>query len=70
MRLNVLKRALVEVSKICREHQSCRNCDFGYCVDSKLGYYNCRLAPFLDNAAVPDEWEIADWKEDSNGKNT
>ena len=64
MTIDELKRALVEVKKICREHESCSNCEFSLCLNSKFGVYSCKLAPSFDDACIPDEWEIDDWKEE------
>lgn len=62
MTIDELKRALVEVRKICRNNLSCWNCGF------RKGYDSCPLAR-IDNAGnpfMPEDWEFDGWEEDSN----
>ena len=50
-----LKRALVEVSDICKKLTGCNGCPFD------TGKWFCPIHE------LPNRWDIDDWKEDSNG---
>lgn len=55
MTIDELKRALVEVRDICRSQTICGGCPF----DDETS----NSCPIMFR---PDEWDVDDWKEDSN----
>lgn len=60
MTIEELKRALVEIRDICKQHQYCIGCPF------KRGGRDCFFDRRAGRAFLPDEWQFDDWKEDSN----
>lgn len=62
MTIDELKRALVEVKRLCTERSSCDGCPFER--DMKK-IHLCKIAPTVESA-IPEKWPIDDWKEDSN----
>lgn len=65
MTIEELKRALVEVSELCGKLK-CSSCPL-----AKRDYANVPYCPLIESEDgirfdYPDEWEIDDWKEDSN----
>lgn len=69
MTIEELKRALVEVRDICRSKLTCYDCPFSDRKRRKDVYY-CPIK-FVSKEAndiyFPEEWDVDDWKEDSNG---
>lgn len=65
MTVGELKRALVEVKKICSD-VLCMDCPFGK-RNEYTGFRYCPLetAKRSRESRFPFEWEIDDWKEDS-----
>lgn len=63
MRINVLKRALMEVQNICNNRVGCEDCPF-----TKDHGETCFFDVHHNEELVtfPFEWSFEDWKEDSN----
>lgn len=70
MTIDELKRALVEVRKMCKDRQ-CVNCPL-HKIEPQSNIPYCPLYENEDGitVGVPVEWEIADWEEDSNDTTT
>ena len=66
MTIDELKRALVEVRKICTDSDCC-NCPFSSKDTTNTGVVMCRLSDDECEMFTPLCWRIDDWKEDSNG---
>jgi hypothetical protein len=66
MTIDELKRALVEVSELCA-NVKCSSCPLAKRDDANVPY--CTLIENEDGIRhdYPREWEVDDWKEDSNG---
>lgn len=64
MTIDELKRALVEVSKICL-YSSCCDCPFRD--DTDDGRVLCRLSDDENEMFVPLCWSVGDWEEESDG---
>ena len=66
MTIEELKRALVEVSELCMNIK-CSSCPLAKRDDANVAY--CPLCETEDGYEInmPDEWDVDDWKEDSNG---
>lgn len=62
MTIEELKRALVEVKKICTD-SDCHDCPFGY--DTGLGCVVCRISDDEQEMFLPLAWDVDDWKGDS-----
>lgn len=59
-----LKRALVEVKRICMD-SACCNCPFANKDTTKTGVVMCRLSDDEYEMSTPLCWEVDDWKEDA-----
>lgn len=59
MTIEELKRALVEVKKICTDSNCC-DCPFGY--DAGVGCVVCRLSNDEEEMWLPLAWDVDDWK--------
>ena len=64
MSIEDLKRALVEVKRLCAEREYCYDCPFGKDYSDR---HICCLSPQL-YTPTPENWPIDDWKEDSDDK--
>lgn len=63
MTIEELKRALVEVKRICTERDNCFGCPFGKDMPDR---HICKLSPKLYSDMIPSRWDVDDWKDDSN----
>lgn len=60
MRLDELKRALVEVRDFCAARDACDGCPFG---EEDAHRHLCYLSPFLYNTMIPANWEVDSLRE-------
>lgn len=60
MTIDDLKRALVEVKRMCTDRDDCYGCPFEL---DMTHMHICKLSPQL-YSAIPEKWPIDDWKED------
>ena len=67
MKIAELKRALVEVHRICAERDYCYGCPFELDMPDR---HICKLSPKLNNDMLPCAWDVDDWKEDEKDDNT
>ena len=63
MTIEKLKRALVEVKRMCAERTFCDDCPFG---EDYTDRHICKLSPKLYSSMLPCKWDVDDWKEESN----
>lgn len=63
MEISELKRALVEVKRMCAERDYCYGCPFEIDLPDR---HICKLSPKMNNTVLPEDWLVDDWKEDSN----
>lgn len=58
--ISELKRALVEVQKICASYDHCEGCPFGF---DHYTMHICRLSPIIGSQVIPTIWKLDDRKE-------
>lgn len=59
MTIEELKKALVEVHKICKSHEEdCADCPFG--ADTSNAHI-CYLSPSLYDDTIPEKWAVSGW---------
>lgn len=64
--ISELKRALVEVKRICKERESCVDCPFSNPYSRTVSCKLCDL--FLVSRVPPMDWDIDGWKEDEHAQ--